>query len=174
MKCSLWACLATSATLLSAACTNADRSRNGAQEDMVVSEAVADPDAPATPAAVNVVVRALGNTMQDMRYDVETISVPAGANVTVTLINEGEGEAMVHNIVFVERGKMEQIARAGLQAGQDQAYVPDNPVVLAHSPLVQPGQQVDFTFTAPAAGTYEFVCTYPGHWQKMNGTFVVE
>lgn len=112
--------------------------------------------------------------MQEMRFDHENITVPAGAKVKVTLINEGDDPTMIHNIVFVQEGTLEVTARAAIAAGPDKEFVPNSPTVIAASPLAQPGETVTFEFDAPEAGTYEFFCSYPGHWQQMNGKFIVE
>jgi plastocyanin len=40
--------------------------------------------------------------------------------------------------------------------------------------MAEPGKTVTFEFTAPEAGTYTYICTYPGHWMKMQGTLIVE
>ncbi len=29
-------------------------------------------------------------------------------------------------------------------------------------------------FDAPAKGTYDFICSFPGHWATMQGKFIVE
>lgn len=43
------------------------------------------------------------------------------------------------------------------------------------TPLVQPGQTVTFEFTAGAAGTYQSICTEPGHEALgMVGTLIIE
>jgi len=35
---------------------------------------------------------------------------------------------------------------------------------------LEPGQTVSFQFRAPATeGQYPYVCTFPSHWQVMNG-----
>jgi azurin len=39
---------------------------------------------------------------------------------------------------------------------------------------LKPGIKEELTFPAPAAGEYMFICTYPGHWQQMQGTFTVK
>jgi azurin len=31
----------------------------------------------------------------------------------------------------------------------------------------------DVTFTAPAKGTYPYICTFPGHYQTMKGVMTV-
>lgn len=120
-------------------------------------------------------VETLGNSIEDMRYGRDTIRVNANAMVTVELINRAKEPSMVHNIVFIQNDKMEEVAQAALRAGAEEAYVPDLPAVFAGSGLVEPGETTEFTFTAPfQSGEYIFLCTYPGHWQHMNGTFVVE
>lgn len=43
------------------------------------------------------------------------------------------------------------------------------------SPLIQPGQSATFEFTAGAAGTYEAICTEPGHEALgMVGSLIIE
>lgn len=124
---------------------------------------------------VTVRIQTLGNSMQEMRYDKEEIRVPANARVKVILENQATDPAMIHNIVFVKKNTLEIVANAAQRAGEEAAYVPDLPVVFGGSPLAQPGETVEFIFTAPAqSGEYAFVCTYPGHWQQMNGRFIVE
>ncbi len=125
--------------------------------------------------SVTVRIETLGNSMQDMRYNQEEIRVPANAQVTVVLVNKAEDPAMIHNIVFVQKNSLEEVAKAGIRAGREQNYIPDLPVVFGGSKLVGPGETTEFTFTAPfQSGEYAFVCTYPGHWQQMNGRFIVE
>jgi nitrite reductase (NO-forming) len=44
----------------------------------------------------------------------------------------------------------------------------------AHSGVLPAGDSNTFTFTAPAAGTYQIVCTVPGHaLGGMVGDFTV-
>ena len=53
-------------------------------------------------------------------------------------------------------------------------YIPDTPNVLASTPLVNPGETSEITFTAPMTpGRYPYVCTFPGHWRLMQGVLVV-
>jgi len=39
--------------------------------------------------------------------------------------------------------------------------------------LVEPGTSGETTFTAPAAGTYPYICTFPGHYLMMKGVLTV-
>lgn len=120
-------------------------------------------------------VETMGNSMEDMRFDKDTIRVNANARVTVELVNRAEDTAMVHNIVFVQKNKQKEVAQAALRAGSEEDYVPDHPAVFAGSELVEPGETTEFTFTAPfQSGEYAFISTYPDQWQQMKGVFIVE
>jgi uncharacterized cupredoxin-like copper-binding protein len=81
---------------------------------------------------------------QDIKYDVTTITAKAGQVVNVTYINEG---ALEHTFLI-----------DGFVSEQKAA----------------PGQTINFSFTAPAAGTYEFYCNVAGHKDAgMVGTLTV-
>ena len=47
-------------------------------------------------------------------------------------------------------------------------------VILASTGLLDPGATEQVSFTAPAPGTYQFVCTFPGHNFSMFGDFTVK
>ncbi|ARS34994.1 plastocyanin/azurin family copper-binding protein [Pontibacter actiniarum] len=120
-------------------------------------------------------LHALGNTLEEIRYSKDTLEVKAGALVKLNLVNEGIDMPMVHNVVFTEPGKYKEVALAAAEVGASGSYVPDSKLVIAATPMALPGQTVELEFTAPTKpGTYDFVCTYPGHWEKMNGVLLVK
>ncbi|OKL41518.1 plastocyanin/azurin family copper-binding protein [Pontibacter flavimaris] len=120
-------------------------------------------------------LHALGNTLEEIRYSTDTLETKAGAFVKLTFVNEGIDMPMVHNVVFTVPGKYKQVALAGARVGASGNYMPESEAVIAGSPMALPGQTVEMEFTAPTKpGLYDFVCTYPGHWQKMNGVLVVK
>tara|TARA_Y100000991_G_scaffold144664_1_gene109296 strand:+ start:767 stop:1261 length:495 start_codon:yes stop_codon:yes gene_type:complete len=119
-------------------------------------------------------IRAIGNTMAEMKYDVENITVKEGSRVKITLVNEGVDIAMQHNILFVNFGKRKDVAAKAVQAGGDKNYVPEDPNLIAASDMAQPGETVVLEFDAPKKGNYEFFCSYPGHSQMMRGYLFVK
>lgn len=122
-----------------------------------------------------VTLEALGNTMAEMRYDKEKVTVPAGSKVKLTLVNKGENAAMMHNVVIAKKGSGQTVATNGIKAGKENEYVKqgsDN--VIAATTMSGPGETVELAFDAPEKGTYTFLCTYPGHYPKMKGEFIVE
>ena len=135
-----------------------------------------DPDKiDATAPVMDVKIEALGNSMDVMSFSTQEIRVKAGTTVKLNFVNTASDQAMKHNFFIVKNGTMEQVATASLNAGIDKNYIPDDKTnILYTSKVLEPGQSEVLTFAAPPLGTYQFVCTYPGHWQKMNGKFVVE
>lgn len=122
-----------------------------------------------------ITLKAVGNSTDEMKFDQDTIEAKAGTLVKLTLVNEGTEQSMIHNVVFTQPDKYKLVALAGAKVGAPGNYVPESKAVLAASPLALPGQTVEMEFTTPIEpGTYAFVCTYPGHWQKMNGILLVK
>jgi plastocyanin len=80
-------------------------------------------------------------TAQGFKWSNTDLQVTAGSSVTVEVRNQDSAE---HNFTFQEAG-----------ADQD----------------VQAGEDAKVTFTAPAAGAYQFVCKY--HPSQMKGTVTV-
>lgn len=100
------------------------------------------------------------NGLDAFAYDPPSASVPSGAAVTVNFTNTG---ALEHDWMLVAEGTDVNALTAA------NAVVPE-----AHSGVIAAGQSNTFTFTAPAAGTYQIVCTVPGHAPAgMIGTFTV-
>ena len=105
-------------------------------------------DAPA--AAVAITVASVGTYPVDPAFDPETLSVPAGATVTVTFNNEDTNTLVQHNWV------VEGIAGAA-------------------SANIGGGASDEFTFQAPAeAGQHAFYCSIGDHRARgMEGTLTV-
>ncbi len=123
---------------------------------------------------VALTIDAVGETMTTMAYAPKQVSVPAGALVTLTLNNTATAEAMIHNLVIIEAGKQTAVAEAALEAGNDNGYLPDASMYIAATSMANPGETVEVQFTAPEKkGTYQFICTYPGH-TSMKGLFLVK
>jgi azurin len=116
----------------------------------------------------------IGSVGETMTYDHAAFTVKTGQKVHVILTNHATSQAMKHNWVLVSPGKEADVATAGMTAGEAAGYVPaGNANVLANTPLSQPGGQAEVVFTAPAPGSYPYICTFPGHYQTMHGTLTV-
>ena len=86
--------------------------------------------------------------------------------------------AMAHNFVLIKPGNDPlQFANAGIAGGFQGDYLPPDKKdqVIAFTPLGGIGETLDVAFKAPAAGTYPFICSFPGHVAGgMKGTLVVK
>jgi azurin len=114
-----------------------------------------------------------------MKFDVVAIDATAGQKVTVTLMNAGTlpKVAMAHNFVLLKAGTdVAGFCSAGLTHA-DSGYIAPEMAdkVIASTKMLGPGETDTVTFTAPAAGTYDYVCTFPGHaLAGMRGVLTVK
>jgi len=92
-------------------------------------------------------------TMTDFQFTPNTFTVPAGQKIAFTATNNGSVE---HSFVIMKLG-------SDLTTNfndQDQANV------YWEKTVIQPGQSVTDSFTAPSEpGTYQIVCAVPGHFE---------
>ena len=112
-----------------------------------------------------------------MQFNMAEMKVKAGQTVRVTLKHVGKMDknVMGHNWVLLAMGT--EINEFGGSAVEAKAtdYVPANTTqVIAHTKLLGGGESDTIEFVAPAAGTYDFICSFPGHFAIMKGKFIVQ
>lgn len=134
--------------------------------------AATEETAPAIPDAIEISIA--GN--DQMKYDKDRLEAYEGQEVTLTLTHSGAlaKEAMGHNWVLLAKGTdMAEFATAAMTA-TDSDYIPADmeAAVVAHTSMIGGGETTTVTFTAPESGVYDFICTFPGHYALMKGTFV--
>jgi len=131
----------------------------------------------AAPAAGEVAELTISGTDQ-MQFDKKEFKVKAGQKVRLTLTHAGTmaKNAMGHNWVLLKEGV--DLAAFGQKSAtaMDTDYIPASETgnIIAHTKMLGGGESDTIEFTAPAKGTYEFLCSFPGHYALMRGTFVVE
>lgn len=113
-----------------------------------------------------------------MQYDKHELWVNAACTeVTLTLHHSGKlpKEAMGHDWVLVNAADATAVANAGMGAGLANNYVaPGDKRVLAHTKVIGGGESTSVTFPTSIlkpGGAYKYLCTFPGHYTTMNGTF---
>ncbi|HTV03015.1 MAG TPA: plastocyanin/azurin family copper-binding protein, partial [Luteitalea sp.] len=114
-----------------------------------------------------------------MKFAPAIIRVKAGETVKVSLKAVGAlpKMAMAHNFVLLKAGTDATAVATAAATARDTAYIPAKfkAQIIASSGLAGGGETVEVEFTAPAAGKYQFICTFPGHFQAgMVGQLVVE
>jgi uncharacterized cupredoxin-like copper-binding protein len=105
------------------------------------------------------------------------VSLTAKAGEKVSLVFKNNSTALSHNFVLVNGGEdvATAVDEAASEAGEAAGYMPaDKANIIASSALLAPGASETLEFTAPAAGTYTYICTYPAHLGGgMKGTLTV-
>ena len=113
-----------------------------------------------------------------LQFSNTAITVTAGSEVTVTLKNVGTmaKEMGGHNFVLLTAGADVQAFGVASAGAADTGYIPADMAdwVIANTEILGPGEEATVTFTAPEAGTYEFICSFPGHFGTMRGVLTVE
>ncbi|WP_029215296.1 plastocyanin/azurin family copper-binding protein [Kallotenue papyrolyticum] len=105
-----------------------------------------------------------------LKFEPATLTAPAGQDLTVTFNNPS---SQPHNWVLVEPGQEAAVAQAALANGGE--VTADTPGVIAATKILQAGQNETISVPALQAGTYQYICTFPGHYQAgMVGTLTVQ
>jgi azurin len=122
-----------------------------------------------------------GNTLSiecndQMQYTKNELKAAAGT-VTLTLKHIGKMDKAVmgHNLVILKPGT--DIANFSLKAtdAKDTDYIPvtEKGNIIAHTKLIGGGEIDTIEFTIEM-GTYDYICSFPGHSSIMKGKLVVE
>jgi len=110
-----------------------------------------------------------------LQFDIKEVKVKAGSKVKWEFNNPDD---MIHNLLIVKPGAADEIGNEALNLGlkgHDMGYVPESDKVLFHTKLLEPQTNDVIYFEAPSEpGTYQYVCTFPGHHFTMRGVLIVE
>lgn len=92
-------------------------------------------------------------TLTDFAFAPNTFTVPAGAQISFTALNNGVGD---HSFLIMKKGY--QIQNHFTDADKANIFWGKDPIA--------PGQTVTDSFTAPSdPGQYQIVCGVPGHFE---------
>jgi hypothetical protein len=126
--------------------------------------------------ALGVQVVRIETVPEQMIYDRRWFVVEAGKPVQIILFNP---DVVSHNLLVGRPGSLKEIGTAASTMAPPsdpkvKAYVPDSPLVLQSTRLLNWGETERLGFTAPKEpGEYPYVCTFPGHWVRMYGVMLV-
>ena len=163
----------TAAAFLAVGCGSDKQAAPETSHKMEKSEPKAE--APSNDPKEEITLRLSSN--DQMKYDKSELRVPANSVVTLTLVNEGQmpKTAMGHNFVLLKNGTdVAAFGMKAIEAGIDKDHIPASNAIIANTKLIGGGEETTVTFDAPAKGTYDFICSFPGHYELMKGKFIVE
>jgi len=115
-----------------------------------------------------------------MQYSIKAFEVTEGQKVVLSFKHIGQlpAVAMGHNMVILNAGTVVPAFAAKCAPAKDTEYIPQDEEskkeMVAHTKMLGGGQSDEITFTAPAAGDYPFICTFPGHFAIMQGVMTVK
>ena len=114
----------------------------------------------------------LGTLHEQMFFDKIQLVAEAGKPVELVFQNS---DAMQHNWVLIAVGAADEIGLAAEKMppqpdSQGRLYIPASSKVLQATKMLNPNDTIRLRFDAPKEpGDYPYLCTYPGHWQRMRG-----
>ena len=115
------------------------------------------------------------NSNDAMLFDKKVIKVNSGEKVTFTLNHVGKmgKNFMGHNFVLLKKDvDVDDFAQRAIQA-RDNEYIPEGDEIIVTTKMLGGGESDTVVFDAPEPGKYIFICTFPGHYQLMQGEFIV-
>lgn len=129
------------------------------------------------PQAVSNTLTIEGN--DQMQFNVTELHAKTGEPITLTLKHTGSSEAKVmgHNFVLLKPGSnVDQFGIDAAKSSLEENYIPKEHAdqVIAHTKVVGGGESDTITIDALEPGTYDFLCSFPGHYGNMKGKLIVE
>ncbi len=116
------------------------------------------------------------NSNDLMLFDKTSLSAKAGKNIKLTLNHTGKigKEFMGHNFVLLKKDvDVDDFAMLALDFKENE-YVPKNNNFIVHTRMLGGGESETINFIIEEPGTYKYVCTFPGHYQIMQGELTIE
>ena len=115
------------------------------------------------------------NSNDAMLFDKKVIKVNSGEKITLTLNHIGKigKDFMGHNFVLLKKEvDVNDFGQRAIQA-RDNEYIPEGDDFIVTTKMLGGGESDTIVFDAPEPGKYIFICTFPGHYQLMQGEFIV-
>ena len=108
--------------------------------------------------------------MDQMRFDTAEFTVKAGEPVKIWFENP---DYTPHNLIIGQPDSAAEIAEAAEDLGAlgfTVGFLPDSDKIIIATELLNYREFQVIEFTAPnELGDYDFLCTFPNHWQTMKG-----
>ena len=108
--------------------------------------------------------------MDQMRFDTAEFTVKAGEPVKIWFENP---DYTPHNLIIGQPDSAAEIAAAAEDLGAlgfTVGFLPDSDKIIIATELLNYLEFQVIEFTAPKElGDYDFLCTFPNHWQTMKG-----
>ena len=121
-------------------------------------------------------IKIILSSNDNMLFDKQIIYASSRQKITLTLNHNGklDKKIMGHNFVLLKAGvDVVDFATRALEA-RDNEYIPEGDEVIAYTKLIGGGESDTITFDAPTKGSYNYICSFPGHYGIMKGILVIK
>ena len=115
-----------------------------------------------------------------MQYDSKSLAVNKScSSFSLELIHSGglAKNVMGHNIVVVSTDEFNKvIALISMAEGIDNGFLPNDPAILAKTPMIGGGEKTQITIDLGSfeiGKDYTFFCSFPGHYAIMRGKLAI-
>lgn len=167
------------AILLLSSCGNNNENKQTKSNDVKQEKAISEQAAKGNNTGDGKSVEITLLSDDQMKFDTKEIHVRAGQTVKLTLKHTGTMPvtSMGHNFVLLENGiNLSEFAQSAAKSKLPHYNIPEEllDLVIAHTKMIGGGETVSIEFEAPRKGTYDFLCSFPGHHGIMKGKFIVE
>ena len=108
--------------------------------------------------------------MDNLKYDITLIEASPGETIRLVFKVDSNvpPQAMSHNIAILPQDMdKDGFVMASMGAGDNEYIAPDyEEQLIAYTEMIGGGETSTIEFTVPeTAGDYDFICTFPGHYQ---------
>ena len=115
------------------------------------------------------------NSFDNMMYDKKVIEAKSGKSILLILNHKGKigKEFMGHNFILLKIGTdVDDFAKRAVKA-KNTDYIPDGNETIAYTKMIGGGESTSVSFQIQEPGEYEFICSFPGHYNLMRGKLIV-
>ena len=115
------------------------------------------------------------NSDDSMLYDKNVLRAKAGKNIILTLNHIGKlpKNIMGHNLVLLKMNVDVNVFSKLALEFKNNDYIPLNEDFITHTKMLGGGESDTISFTINEPGEYKYVCTFPGHYQMMQGVLII-
>ena len=115
------------------------------------------------------------NSDDSMLYDKNVLRAKAGKNIILTLNHTGKlpKNIMGHNLVLLKMNVDVNVFSKLALEFKNNDYIPLNEDFITHTKMLGGGESDTISFTINEPGEYKYVCTFPGHYQMMQGVLII-
>jgi len=115
------------------------------------------------------------NSDDSMLYDKNVLRAESGKKIILTLNHTGKlpKNIMGHNLVLLKMNVDVNVFSKLALEFKNNDYIPLNEDFIAHTKMLGGGESDTISFTIDEPGEYKYVCTFPGHYQMMQGLLII-